>query len=54
MSDPMNQLAAAVIAGSLEGKELTRDEIKFMESMPNAGLTIFGRNIDQDHHEALS
>ncbi|MEI8027139.1 MAG: glycoside hydrolase family 3 N-terminal domain-containing protein [Pseudomonadota bacterium] len=50
----MNQLAAAVIAGSLEGKELTRDEIKFMESMPHAGLTIFGRNIDQDHHEALS
>ncbi len=50
----MNQLAASVIAGSLEGKELTSDELKFLESMPHAGLTIFGRNIDQDHHEALS
>ena len=50
----MNQLAASVIAGSLEGKELTSDEQKFLESMPHAGLTIFGRNIDQDHHEALS
>ena len=54
MSEQMNQLAASVIAGSLEGKELTSDELKFLESMPHAGLTIFGRNIDQDHHEALS
>ena len=46
----MNRLAASVITGSLEGKQLTRDEAKFLEDNSPAGLTLFGRNIDQENH----
>lgn len=50
----MKFLASSVIAGSLEGIQLNSQEIAFIDEYQPAGLTVFGRNIDQNDHQALA
>ena len=50
----MKYLASSVIAGSLDGTQLSPLELAFLEEFQPAGLTVFGRNIDQNDHQALA
>lgn len=46
--------SASVITGSLASEELTLEETRFLEKYSPAGLTLFGRNIDQNNFSKVS
>jgi beta-N-acetylhexosaminidase len=49
----MSDAAASVLSGSLAGLDITPDELRFLKRESPAGLTVFGRNIDQENHQNL-
>jgi len=49
----MTDAAASVLSGSCDGMTLTPDELSFLKKESPAGLTLFGRNIDQGNHQDL-
>lgn len=49
----MIERAASIITGSLETTELTKSELSFFASYNPGGLTLFGRNIDQENPAKL-
>jgi len=50
----MKKRAASMITGSLETTELTKSELSFFEVYNPGGLTLFGRNIDQENPDKLT
>lgn len=49
----MKDAAAAVLVCAVEGRQLSLSERQFFESVAVSGVTLFGRNIDQDNHSAV-
>lgn len=45
--------SATVLVGAIEGQNLTEEERRFFAQTPLSGVTLFGRNIDQDHHDKI-
>lgn len=50
----MKDAAAAVLVCAIEGREISAPERRFFESIPVSGVTLFGRNIDQENQPAVS
>ena len=46
----MKDTAAAVLVCAVEGRELSPAERQFFQTVAVSGVTLFGRNIDQDNH----
>lgn len=49
----MKDAAAAVLVCAIEGREISAPERRFFESIPVSGVTLFGRNIDQENQPAV-
>ncbi len=49
----MKDAAATVLVCAIEGREISAPEREFFESVPVSGVTLFGRNIDQENQDAV-
>lgn len=48
------KLASGVVSGSVAGKSLAEDELKFLQAYKPIGLTVFSRNIDDRDYESFT